>query len=312
MTQRLKKEEVERAAELLKRGGIVAFPTETVYGLGASIFNPEAIKKIFQVKGRPADNPLIAHVYDFAQIEQIAIELPPYFFKLAKEFFPGPLTLVVKKQVSVPDIVSAGRDTIAIRMPEHPIARALIAKLGEPIVAPSANLSGKPSATHFEHVLDDFDGQIAAVIEGDRCELGIESTVLSLLQDPPILLRPGTITKEMLEEVLGFSIQIADAHTPVTAPGMKYRHYSPDTSIQLFHSSQDLCFAAQRERRPMILSHKGEVEGCPGDHFTLSAHALYALFRLADKDNYSSILILYDQLQAADLALHNRLMMSIH
>lgn len=309
MTKRLKLEEIEKAAELLKKGEIVAFPTETVYGLGASIFNPEAIAEIFRVKRRPADNPLIAHVSDFSQIERIAIDLPLCFFTLAEHFFPGPLTLVVKRHPSVPAIVSAGRDSIALRMPEHPIARALIAAFGEPVVAPSANLSGKPSATQFEHVLDDFDGAIAAVLEGEKSLFGIESTVLSLLQDPPSLLRPGIITVQMLEKVLGTRIQIADAHTPVAAPGMKYRHYSPNTPIELFRCIQDLCLAAQRERRPMILSHQGMVEGCKGEHFTLSAQALYALFRLADKDNYSAILILYDQ--AADPALHNRLSMSI-
>jgi len=312
MTYRLKPEEVERAAELLREGKLVAFPTETVYGLGASIFNPEAIKEIFRVKGRPADNPLIAHVCNFSQIEQIAIELSPRFFRLAKQFFPGPLTLVVKKHARVTDIVSAGRDTIALRMPQNPIAMGLIAELGEPIVAPSANLSGKPSATHFEHVLEDFDGEIAAVIEGEQCALGIESTVLSLLRDPPVLLRPGAITKQMLEDVLDSPIQLADAHTPVAAPGMKYRHYSPNTPIELFYTSQALCLAAQRERRPMILSLQGEVAGCLGEHFVLSPRSLYALFRLADKENYSAILILYDELQAADPALQNRMILSIN
>lgn len=305
MTERLKPEEVERAAHLLRAGGIVAFPTETVYGLGAAIFNPGAIEEIFRVKGRPADNPLIAHVYDFAQIEKIAVELPHRFYVLAALFFPGPLTLVVKKHPAVPSIVSGGRETIALRMPKQGIARALIAALGEPIVAPSANLSGKPSATQAEHVLDDFDGKIGAVVDGGRCELGIESTVLSL-QDTPVLLRPGTISKQELEEALGCTIQEADAQTPLASPGMKYRHYCPNAPVRLFSTREALCAAALKEKRPMILSRKGCVAGCAGDHFVLSAHDLYALFRLADKEKYNSVLILDEGMQN-DAALLNRL-----
>lgn len=305
MTERLKPEEVVRAANLLRAGGIVAFPTETVYGLGAAIFNSGAIEGIFRVKGRPLDNPLIAHVCDFAQIEKIAVALPHRFYVLAERFFPGPLTLVVKKHPAVPSIVSAGRETIALRMPKQGIARALIAALGEAIVAPSANLSGKPSATQAEHVLDDFDGKIAAVIEGGRCELGIESTVLSL-QDAPVLLRPGTVSKQELEEALGCTIQEADAQTPIASPGMKYRHYCPNAPVHLFHTREALCAAARMQTRPMILSREGCIAACPGDHFMLEAHTLYALFRLADKQTYSSVLILDEGIQN-DAALLNRL-----
>jgi L-threonylcarbamoyladenylate synthase len=310
MTERLKPEEVERAAHLLRTGCVVAFPTETVYGLGAAIFNPGAIEKIFSVKGRPADNPLIAHVCDFAQIEKIAIELQERFYVLAERFFPGPLTLVVKKHPAVPLIVSGGRETVALRMPKQGIARALIAALGEPIVAPSANLSGKPSATDADHVLEDFDGKISAVIEGGRCELGIESTVLSLLQNSPVLLRPGTIRKQELEEALGCAIQEANAQTPLASPGMKYRHYCPNAPVHLFHTPEALCVAAAMEKRPMVLSRKGCVTACPGDHFTLDAYDLYALFRLADKQKYSSVLILDEGMQE-DTALLNRLQHSL-
>jgi len=310
MTERLKPEEIKRAADLLRRGGIVAFPTETVYGLGAAIFNSDAVEEIYRVKGRPADNPLIAHVCDYAQIEKIAMELGRRFYALAEQFFPGPLTLVVKKHPSVPAIVSGGRETIALRMPKQEIANALITALGEPIVAPSANLSGKPSATDAEHVLDDFNGKIAAVVEGGRCELGIESTVLSLLSDSPVLLRPGTIRKQELEEALGCSVHEPDAQTPLASPGMKYPHYCPNTPIRLFHTCEALCAAASIEKRAMVLSRKGYVSDCPGDHFNLEAKTLYALFRQADKQTYSAVLILEEGIQE-DAAVWNRLSLAM-
>ena len=205
-TERLSPDQLQRAADLLKAGHLVAFPTETVYGLGAPIFSPEAIQSIFKVKGRPADNPLIAHVSSVEQVSRIALEIPEAFYRLAEVFFPGPLTVVLKRRPDVPSIVSAGLETIAVRMPSHPIALKLISLVDEPLVAPSANLSGMPSSTQAEHVLDDFDGKIAAVVDGGKTEIGIESTVINLLGETPILLRPGSISKEALEKVLGYPI----------------------------------------------------------------------------------------------------------
>jgi L-threonylcarbamoyladenylate synthase len=312
-TQRLKPDEIERAAQLLKEGNVIAFPTETVYGLGAPIFNPHAVAQIFSLKGRPSDNPLIVHICDLSQIQKIAIDIPESFYALASVFFPGPCTVVLKRHPNVPPIVSAGMDTIAIRMPSNPIARRLIAATGEPLAAPSANLSGRPSATTCDHVLEDFAGKIAAVIDGGKTEFGIESTVLSLVHNPPLLLRPGTIHKAELEKAMGCSVREAGAeeHERALAPGMKYRHYCPDTPIRLFHSQEELLLAAAREERPMILTGwltEHSAFGVPhGDHFFLIAQELYALLRLADAKKYSCILVLCDEQLLSDSALKNRL-----
>jgi len=307
-TERLSPEQMERATHLLKKGLVVAFPTETVYGLGAPIFNPSALAEIFRLKGRPADNPLIVHISDISQIEKIAIDIPDLFYSLAKAFFPGPCTVVLKKHPSVPAIVSGGMDTIAVRMPSDPIARALIAAVGEPLAAPSANLSGKPSATTCDHVLEDFAGKIAAVLDGGRTELGIESTVISLLHNPPLFLRPGTITKAHLEEVMGCSmIEAGHSEEKVLSPGMKYRHYCPRTPIGLFHSREELLSAAAREARPMLLTRYADFPVEKGEHFTLTAKELYAHLRYADVRGYSCILVLCDEILLSDHALKNRL-----
>ena len=310
LTQKLQPDAIETAVQFLREGKVIAFPTETVYGLGAPIFNLKAIADIFALKGRPADNPLIAHVCDFAQLESIIIDPPSFFFALATAFFPGPLTLIVKRHPDVPSIVSGGLDSIAVRMPKDPIARNLITALGEPIVAPSANLSGKPSATCCKHVLEDFDGKIAAVIDGGPTPLGIESTVLSLLQDPPLLLRPGTVSKGTLEKFLGTTLAEADPRSPqaILSPGMKYRHYSPRTSIQVFSSLQPLYKAIQEHPKPLVLTRFPSFPLLRGDHFPLSASQLYAMFRRADAEGHSGILILCDEIVSQDAALKNRLM----
>ena len=202
-TEILTPQDIERAAAFLKNGQLVAFPTETVYGLGAPIFNPAAVASIFQIKGRPADNPLIVHVDALRWAQRICVEIPDSFYHLAEAFFPGPLTVVMKRHEAVPSIVSAGMSSIALRMPSHPIALKLISSVGEPIAAPSANLSGRPSATQASHVLDDFDGTIAAVIDGGKTDLGLESTVVSLLNETPFLMRPGQSPKSSLKRRLG-------------------------------------------------------------------------------------------------------------
>jgi len=307
-TALLQPEQLEYAVELLKEGKIIAFPTETVYGLGAPLFHTEALREIFRVKGRPADNPLIAHVCDFAQIQRIAYDLPPSFFSLAEVFFPGPLTLILKKHPAVPSIVSGGKASIALRMPRAKIAQTLIAALGEPLAAPSANLSGKPSATTSAHVLEDFEGKIAAVIEGGATELGLESTVLSLLHNPPRLLRPGIITKEQLEEVLHCKVEECIKADDALSPGMKYRHYAPRTPIRLLTNENELLSAAQSERFPLVLTRHAHFPLTIGQHHTLSAHNLYALFRYADAQNYSCILVLCDEPLSQNRALKNRLL----
>lgn len=200
-------DDIQKAAQLLKDGKLVAFPTETVYGLGASVFNPEALKKVFQAKGRPADNPLIAHICSIEELQLLAEEIPEDAMKLAKAFFPGPLTIVLPAKKTIPREATGGLETIAIRMPNHPIALQLL-KLSGPLCAPSANLSGRPSPTNAYHVMEDLDGKIAAVLDGGQCTVGIESTVIRI-SPSPMILRPGMITAEQIEEVLKKPVQIA-------------------------------------------------------------------------------------------------------
>lgn len=305
--------EIERAAQLLKEGKLVAFPTETVYGLGARIFDPQAVLSIFKVKGRPSDNPLIAHVSSLEQVKEIACDIPDTFYRLAEHFFPGPLAIVLKRCLRVPSIISAGLDSIAIRMPSHPIALKLIELVGEPLVAPSANLSGKPSSTQPKHVVEDFSGKIAAIIDGGKTDIGIESTVISLLGEFPLILRPGLVTKEQVEEVLNCPVQIAAAshHGPILSPGMKYRHYAPRTPIRIFQSLLDLNIYlgnGSHLASRMFLSRHGINLSFPGlDPFPLCAKEFYSLLRYADECHYKEILILCDEEIQKDAALINRL-----
>ena len=212
-------------------------PTETVYGLAANALDTDAVKKIFAAKGRPPDNPLIVHIAEFDDIYNLVENVPEKAKKLADAFWPGPLTVVLKKKPAIPDIVSGGLDTVAVRMPSHPTARELIKKSGLPLAAPSANISGKPSPTIWQHVSEDMDGRIEAVIEGDISELGVESTVITLDTEPPRLLRPGMISAEQMEAIIG-GIAIDEgvfeevpAEKKAASPGMKHRHYSPKADL---------------------------------------------------------------------------------
>jgi L-threonylcarbamoyladenylate synthase len=315
LTECLSSNELDRAAAFIKQGLLVAFPTETVYGLGAAIFNSRAVESIFKVKGRPADNPLIAHISSLKQVDQIAIEIPDSFHLLAKSFFPGPLTVVLKRGLHVPAMVSAGLDSIALRMPSHPIALKLISLVGEPLVAPSANLSGKPSSTQESHVLEDFEGKIAAVIKGGKTDFGIESTVISLLGEVPTLLRPGAIAKEQIEQVLGRCIDLSSKNRgSVMSPGMKYRHYSPRASIKLFQTFEAMKNYHSEYPSPLLrmtLSLRALPVYLKGiDPYLLSAKEFYSLLRLADQKNYPEILILCDEELQMQTALMNRLLRS--
>lgn len=228
---------VKTAAELIRAGEVVGMPTETVYGLAANALNGEAVKKIFLAKGRPQDNPLIVHIADFDQIYDLCPAVPPQAKLLADAFWPGPLTMIVPKGDCIPDEVSCGLDTVGIRLPSHPMARALIRESGVPLAAPSANTSGRPSTTTAAHVMHDMDGKIAAVLDGGACGVGVESTVITLALERPRLLRPGGITLEQLRSVLGevdvdraLYEKIGD-DVKVSAPGMKYRHYAPKAPV---------------------------------------------------------------------------------
>ncbi len=227
---------LNRAAALIRGGGIVAFPTETVYGLGASALDVTALEKIFKAKGRPSDNPLIVHIAAFSQLEQVAVDVPERAEKLAEYFWPGPLSLVLPKSRAIPDLVSGGLATVAVRMPDHPVALELIRRAGVPLAAPSANRSGRPSPTSYQHVLEDLTGRIDAVLKARSCKIGVESTVLDLTGSVPVILRPGGISREALEEALGCRLLVAgtglDTERP-SSPGMKYRHYSPRAPLLL-------------------------------------------------------------------------------
>lgn len=236
------KKGIQIASEIINSSGIVAFPTETVYGLGASVFDEKAIEKIFIAKNRPQDNPLIAHISTISQLNELSKPLP-IAIKLAKKFWPGPLTIVVKKTKKVPLKVTAGLDTVAVRMPSNKIALKLISDCKVPIVAPSANLSGKPSPTKASHVINDLFGKIDAIIEGKDCVYGLESTVVDTTMEPMVLLRPGKITFEQLEKFLGkgkiIKHSLKDKTSKAKSPGMKYKHYSPKAEVILLSGKKE-------------------------------------------------------------------------
>lgn len=231
------------SARLLQEGQLVAFPTETVYGLGANALDAQAVLNIFAAKGRPADNPLIVHIHDRSQLAPLC-DVPPLAEKLMDAFWPGPLTLIMPRKDAVPDAVTAGLDTVAVRMPSHPVAAALLRACELPIAAPSANRSGKPSPTTAQHVLEDMDGRIPLILDGGSCDVGLESTVVDVCHGTPCILRPGGITKGMLEAVLG-EVDIAgsvlrplQAGEAARSPGMRYKHYSPDGQVTLVEGAE--------------------------------------------------------------------------
>lgn len=239
----INKEQLAQAAEALRQGGTVAFPTETVYGLGANALDEEAVKKIFEAKGRPSDNPLIVHIANIEDMNELVEEIPPKAQILMEKVWPGPLTMVLKKSDKIPPIITAGLDTVAIRMPSHSIAKALIEIAKVPVAAPSANLSGKPSPTQANHVIEDLRGKVDIIVSGGNCQVGLESTVVDLTGDTPTILRPGGVTKEQLEDLLG-AVQVdgaieADGHNNLIpkAPGMKYTHYAPQAPVCIVEGS---------------------------------------------------------------------------
>ena len=230
-------EDIKEVAAILKNGDVAAIPTETVYGLAGNALEGQCVRKIYEAKGRPSDNPLIVHISDISQWAPLVKSIPESAMALAESFWPGPLTIILPKSDIIPDEICGGLNTVAVRMPSNEIARAIIRECGFPLAAPSANTSGKPSPTCAEHVKQDLDGKIAAIIDSGECSVGIESTVITLATDIPRLLRPGGITPEMLTEVLG-EIEIDDAvysklqeGAVAASPGMKYKHYSPDARV---------------------------------------------------------------------------------
>lgn len=283
--------DLEMIVKLLHGGRLVAIPTETVYGLAADLFQPDAVQKIFLAKGRPSDNPLIAHISSIKQLGSLVAAPSDLFIRLAQRFWPGPLTLIAERKNEVPPIVSAHLPTIAVRMPAHPCARQIIDAVDSPLAAPSANLSGFPSPTSADDVLEDFEGCIPAVVDGGICSFGIESTVVSLIDDEPRLLRPGAIPREAIEEYLQIKLE-GPKRGPVHSPGMKYRHYAPKARLVLVDSPA--LFQKQEHSSAYF----------PKD---LSAKNLYSHLRKADRQGFSEIVIMLDQEIRSDEALMNRL-----
>lgn len=236
-TKRLTEQNMDEAAAILRDGGLVGIPTETVYGLGANGLNEEAVAHIFEAKGRPQDNPLILHIPDASWLERYCKDIPLTAYKLADAYWPGPMTMILRRKDIVPDAVTAGLDTVGMRCPAHPLCRAIIDAAGVPVAAPSGNTSGRPSPTTAQHMLEDMDGKIDAIVDGGPCSVGVESTIIDLTETPARLLRPGGITLEQLEAVLG-EVAVDPAVTRLMgageqpkAPGMKYRHYAPKAPV---------------------------------------------------------------------------------
>ena len=253
--------ELAEAVDILKNGGLVAFPTETVYGLGGNAYDSTASARIYAAKGRPSDNPLIVHISSFEEIYPLVKEVPEDAKKLAESFWPGPLTMILEKSEAVPKETTGGLDTVAIRMPSHKVANRLIKEAGIPIAAPSANASGRPSTTKAEHVIEDLDGKIDMIIDGGSSDIGLESTIVDLTVRPRLILRPGYVTYEMLKEVIG---DIAydpavlkrerDDKIVAKAPGMKYRHYAPKGELTIFEGNmKSVANAVKREVREKLL-----------------------------------------------------------
>lgn len=244
---------MDRAGKLIAEGELVAFPTETVYGLGGDALDPDASRKIYAAKGRPSDNPLIVHIAEFDDMKRVAREVPEQARKLADAFWPGPLTMIVWKSDAVPEATTGGMQTVAVRMPNHPVALELIRRSGCLIAAPSANTSGRPSPTEAQHVAEDLSGKIAMILDGGPVGIGIESTIIDLTEEKPMVLRPGYITPEMLSEVLQEEVVIdpgiiaADDTRKPKAPGMKYKHYAPKAEMIIVDGAQDAVIAKINE-----------------------------------------------------------------
>lgn len=321
---------IQDAGEILKRGGLVAFPTETVYGLGANALDEEAAKKTYEAKGRPSDNPLIVHIAQVDALDGIVAVIPGAALKLARDFWPGPLTMIFEKSEAVPYGTTGGLDTVAVRMPSDPIAQELIWAAGGYVSAPSANTSGRPSPTTAEHVKQDLDGRIDMILDGGCVDIGLESTIVDMTVEPPMILRPGAITMEMLEESIGEvtidrTIIGNESKTPPKAPGMKYRHYAPKASLMIVEGNireeilaiRQLAYKAWREDKKIgiiatdqtthfysygIVKNIGNRE----DESTIAKN-LYAVLRAFDEEDVEEIYSESFALQGIGKAIMNRL-----
>lgn len=319
------------ASDILRSGGLVAFPTETVYGLGANALDRGAVLSVFAAKGRPADNPLIVHIHDRGQLDPICT-VPERAYPLIDAFWPGPLTILCEKKSSIPGEVTAGLPTVAVRMPSHPVARAMLQTCDLPVAAPSANSSGRPSPTAASHVLEDMNGKIPLIIDGGMCDVGLESTVLDLCHGDPVILRPGGITREMISRVLECDVAIAGSvlrplarNETALSPGMRYKHYSPRANVTLVEGPEErviplmrklyaeqkklgrnccvLCFT---EHMPFLSSCEPHDIGSslsPGE----IAHRLFSILRELDEENMEIVFSEVIPPEGIGLAVMNRL-----
>lgn len=317
---------VHAAAGLLKEGQVVAFPTETVYGLGADAMNEQAVRKIFAVKGRPSDNPLIVHIYEADQALLLARDISSMAFALMDAFWPGPFTAVLKKRETVPGIVTGGLDSVAVRMPEHPVALGIIRESGLVIAAPSANKSGRPSPTSARHVWDDLAGEIPLIVDGGQCRVGLESTVCDLRGQVPVILRPGGVTPGMIRSVAGDvrlhpGLLDEPAEGPVPSPGMKYKHYAPKAKIVVVKGDKievakkiDALYYNKKKKCAIMCIHDnvslytGKKVIDLGDGSFESAKNLFAALRKTDELGLEEVYFHAVDASEMGLAIMNRMM----
>lgn len=319
-------EKIKEAAEAIKQGKLVLFPTETVYGIGANALNEEAVKKIYIAKGRASDNPLIAHISDIDMLKKLVKKIGEIEEKLIRKFWPGPLTIIFEKEKIVPKIITAGLETVAIRMPSSKIARKLIEYSGVPIAAPSANKSGKPSGTLIEDILQEFDGKVEYIIDGGKVDIGLESTVVRVVDRKVHILRPGKITKEDIEN-LGLEVEIEKQilgeykeGEKVLSPGIKYKHYSPETKCILVYSKENEKMIEKikeisKEQKTAILcktqnmeKYNNEIKLAMGDTLEEISNNLFTLLRKVDQYKVELVIIEGVEKEGLGLAIMNRLL----
>ena len=320
---------IRKAANLIRKGEVIAFPTETVYGLGANALDPSSISKIYKIKGRPSDNPLIVHIADMKTFSTLVGDIPPKASRIISRFWPGPITLVLKKSKILPEITTGGLNTVAVRMPKNNVALEIIKVSRFPIAAPSANISGKPSPTNASHVKDDLNGKIKLILDGGSTEIGIESTVIDMTQRTPVILRPGGISKESIEKEIGkvhSHKSLLGLHRNTTninkSPGMKYRHYSPNAQVILVEGTElnaknkiiELTQKLKSQGKKVCIMTTSKSLKVNADKVqymgkTLEAIArnLFANLREADKNNIDFVLVQGIQYNKAAFAIMNRL-----
>ncbi|WP_455257593.1 L-threonylcarbamoyladenylate synthase [Peptoniphilus asaccharolyticus] len=328
--ENITKDQLEEIKSVFDSGGLVVFPTETVYGLGADGLNPEALKKVYQAKNRPGDNPLILHIAEISQLDGIVENISEDAKNMMEMFWPGPLTLIMNRTENVPDETTAGLETVAVRMPSHEVARAILSYCKKPIAAPSANISGKPSTTSFQRVFEDLNGKVEVIVDGGKATVGIESTVVDTTVNPPLILRPGKVTKEDLQVVvpnigIDESIISKDESIVPKSPGQKYKHYAPKAEAYCFVGNLDNVvkeinkrITEQKNKKIAVLATDETVEGYEGAHFLASlgsrenleeiASNLFEDLRKCDDEKVDIIYVEGFELRGLGVSIMNRLL----